>query len=751
MSEEKTKVTYQEFLATKRLKVDSCGPVVDARSVHPVLFPFQRDLTIWAARKGRCALFADAGLGKTLMQLQWTLLLSGKRHLIIAPLSVARQTINEADDKLGLEVKYSTDGSLQGFLTITNYEHAHKFDPEKIDAVVLDESSILKAIDGKRRKQLTEQFRKTRFKLCCTATPAPNDIAEIANHAEFLGIMSRADMMSAFFVHDSSDSARGGWRLKRHARDPFFRWLASWGMSLKRPSDIGYQDDGYVLPELSVRTEFVKVDYTPPGELIFTRLNGVADRARVRKATIAERVDVAAREVNARRDQWIVWCGLNEEGRRLHAAIDGSVLVEGSQSNAVKDDLITRFQNGEHRVLVTKPKIAGFGMNFQMCRRMAFVGLSDSWESYYQAIRRCWRFGQKKPVEVLIVLTEPEKAIYTNVLRKDREAEEMSKELIKNVNEFEKTEMQTSSDADFTYQKQDVSGCDWQLMLGDSCERMKEVADASVDLSVFSPPFATLYAYSQTERDLGNSKNHQEFFHHFNYVISELRRTTRPGRICCCHVQQLPATKINDGYIGMKDFRGDVIRAFSADGWIYHGEVCIDKDPQAQAIRTKAKGLLFVTKSKDSSWLRPAFADYILVFRAPGENATPIKSDVSNDEWIQWARPIWYGIKETETLQVREGRDEADEKHICPLQLETIRRCLRLWSNRGEIVLSPFAGIGSEGYVAVLEGRRFVGIELKESYFRAACRNLKRADAKKNEPDLLSLMGTRDNGGDCEK
>src|SRR6185295_891652 len=259
-------------------------------------------------------------------------------------------------------------------------------------------------------------------------------------------------------------------------------------------------------------------------------------------------------------------------------------------------------------------------------------------------------------------------------------------------------------------------GQDWTLVNGDSCEQLPTLAADSVDLSVYSPPFSSLFTYSASERDIGNCSTHAEFLEHMAFVIRELLRVTKPGRLTCCHIAQVTSTKATHGVIGLIDLRGAMITAFQAEGWIYHGDVCIDKDPQAQAIRTHSKALLFVQLRKDSSWLRPALADYILVFRKPGENAVPIHPDIGNEEWIEWARPIWYGISETDTLNVVEARENADERHICPLQLGTIERCIRLWSNPGDLVLSPFAGIGSEGFEAVRLGRRFWGCELKEAY-----------------------------------
>jgi DNA modification methylase len=726
--------TYTAFLASKRLIVPAAGVVVDPSLLHPALFPFQRDMTRWALRKGRAAIFADTGLGKTLMQLAWAQH-AGPRVLILAPLGVARQTVREGE-RWGIPVRYCRDGrQAQDGITITNYEMLPHFDPAAFDAVVLDESSILKNFEGKTRAALIEAFRATPLRLCCTATPAPNDISELANHAEFLGILSRAEMLAAFFVHDDA-----GWRLKGHARDPFYRWLASWGMSLKRPSDLGYSDLGYDLPGLSIIPEIVETDYTPAGQLFPTVLKGVGERAEVRQATLVDRVWRAAELIALEPDEpYIAWCGLNDEGRYLADLLpDCSVLVEGTQSPEQKADALEAFAAGRVRVLITKPSIAGFGLNFQHCARQVFVGLSDSYEAYYQCIRRSYRFGQEREVAAHIVLTEPEEPIYTNVLRKEREAEATASALLQHVAAFEREEIGRVAESEFVYAADEARGDGWRLLLGDSAERLAEIPSASVDLAIFSPPFGSLYTYSSTERDLGNSRTDAEFWQHFDYIIGELLRVTRPGRLACVHVAQIPSQKARDGVIGLKDFRGDTIANFQTAGWIFHGEVCIDKDPQAQAIRTKSKGLLFTQMHKDSSWSRPALADYILVFRAPGENQTPIKPDITNNEWIEWARPIWYGIRESDTLNVVEARANDDERHICPLQLGTIERCIRLWSNRGETVLSPFAGIGSEGYEALLRGRRFVGLELKPEYWRVAAKNLRQAERLAHAPDLFS-------------
>jgi hypothetical protein len=618
-------------------------------------------------RKGRAALFETTGLGKTRQQIEWARL-TGERALICAPLAVAQQTVREGA-AIGVSIRYArsmADAAPDG-LTITNYEMIHAFDPSAFGAVVLDESSILKNFEGKVRTQLIRSFSDTPYRLCATATPAPNDIAELANHAEFLGIMKREEMLATFFVHDDT-----GWRLKGHAREPFYRWLASWGMSLMRPSDLGYDDKGYDLPPLEITACLVPTSWTRPGQLFATDLKGITDRAAVRRDTLSERVKAAADLILAEPDEpWIAWVGLNDEGRELAKLIPGSVLVEGQDSPEKKADAIERFISGDVRVIISKTSIFGFGLNLQRCARMAFVGLSDSYEQYFQAIRRCWRFGQTRAVHAYIVLTEPEEAIYANVCRKQREAEAIIGELVKHVAAFEQAEIGNMTKRTDTPHTQQMQAPAWM--------------DAGTIAPVIDQAHGNDYAI-------------------YNADSAE----ALPG---------LP------------------------DQSVYHGEVVIDKDPQAQAIRTKSKGLLFNQMRRDSSWSRPALADYILIFRAPGENTVPILPDITNDDWISWARPVWYGIRETDTLNVAEGREAEDERHICPLQLGTIERCIRLWSNPGETVLTPFLGIGSEVYQAVKLGRRGVGVELKPSYFNAAKRNMRRAEESlQPQGDLFSLL-----------
>ncbi len=718
-----TDQAYENFLKKKAYRIESIG--FDCETFNSILFPFQTAIVKWAIKKGRAAVFADCGMGKSFMQLEWARAIAARTErpvLIFAPLAVGQQTVNEAT-KLGISAERVQEPE-KGYapVQITNYDRLHLFE-DAIRAgwyagLVLDESSILKSMDGKTRTKLIALSQHAPYRLCCTATPAPNDVSELCNHAEFLGIMSRPEMLATFFIHDSDDLT---WRLKGHAQEAFWRWMTKWSVFVRKPSDLGFDDSGWMLPALSINDEVVQSETMDMG--------GIVKRSAVRRATLESRVARAANLIKESSGQHLVWCGLNDEGRALAGALGTDcVLIEGQDGEETRIKREASWRGGQVKTLISKPSIFGFGMNWQHCSEVLFLGLGDSYEQYYQAIRRCWRFGQLNPVNVRIVVSSAETAISDNVRRKEKEATNMAEQIVEALREEQSCEVR--GDREDVYEEKDVVGDGWKLMLGDSCKRIKELANASVGLSVFSPPFASLYTYSSSRRDLGNSAGYDQFFDHFGFLIPELLRVTMPGRRCAVHCAQISTTKCNHGVIGWRDFRGDLIRAFVAKGWVYDGEICIDKNPQAQAIRTRSKQLMFVQKEKDSSWLRPAMADYVLLFRHPSDNEVPVKTDVSNEEWILFAHPIWYGIKESDVLKYRAARDEEDEKHICPLQLETIERCIRLWTNPGEVVLSPFTGIGSEGYVSKRFGRQFVGMELKKSYFDIAVKHMEQATAE---------------------
>lgn len=705
-------------------------------------FPFQEEIIVWSLTRDRCAIFADTGLGKALMQLRWAQerhRQTGGRVLILAPLAVAAQTEREAA-KFGISgvaaVRRASDSGAP--ILVTNYDRLHLFRNEQWAAIVLDESSILKSVDSKTRDELTKWARTIRYRLCCTATPAPNDHTELGNHAEFLDVMTRSQMLGEFFVHDENEMSVQHWRLKGHAREAFWRWVASWAIAVRRPSDLGYQDDGYLLPPLKLVHEWLGDARVSEDRLFGVEARTLDERREARLASTDDRVAACARAVALEPDEpWIIWCDYNRESDALRKAIPGAIEVRGSDTPESKEKALLDFTAGAIKVLVTKPTICGFGLNWQHCARVAFVGLSDSYEQWYQAIRRCWRFGQERPVEVFVFASEAERVVIDNVQRKAKEAELMMEEIVRYL-----ADARAARESD-NYSREVSEGDDWTLHLGDSAAVVWELEPESLGLSVFSPPFPGMYVYSASDRDMGNTHDLAEFVRMMRPLSKGLLRATMPGRTCAIHLCQTTAQKVRDGYVGIKDFRGHVIRLMERSGWIYYGEVAIDKDPQLKAIRTKDQGLLFKSLANDSAKMHMALADYVLQFRKPGDNPSPIRAGVSerygnpegwitSEEWIEWAAPVWYrasgdypgGIRETDVLTVSEAREERDERHLAPLQLGVIERCVKLWSAPGDTVFSPFAGIGSEGVVALRLNRRFIGIELKPSYWLAAQRNL---------------------------
>lgn len=424
---------YRDFVTNKLNGFDPVG--FDGGDLSKYgLFPHQSALTAWALRRGRAAIFADTGLGKTRMQLTWAdqvYKYTGRAVLIMAPLAVAEQTVEEGES-IGIVVTHARDaGDIRPGLNITNYDRLHKFDADEFGAVVLDESSIIKHHDTKTLAYLLEAFAQTPYRLCATATPAPNDWTELGTHAEFLGICSRVEMLSEFFVHDGGETQV--WRLKGHARHEFWRWVSSWGAMIRTPADLGFDASTYNLPPIQYHQHTVGTDAEPDQGMLFAlEASTLSERRAARRDSISHRVKACADAVNSESDQpWIVWCELNAEAESLKAAIPDAVEIRGSDAAHTKERALHDFAHGNIRVLITKPSIAGFGLNWQHCARIAFVGVTDSFESFYQAIRRCWRFGQKRPVDVHLFVSELEGSVLSNLQRKERDAAAMFESLSK--------------------------------------------------------------------------------------------------------------------------------------------------------------------------------------------------------------------------------------------------------------------------------------------------------------------------------
>lgn len=432
-------MNYNDFLKNKRFVLESSGFDIDKSELNPMLYDFQKDIVRWALKKGKACVFADCGLGKTPMQLSWAYQVhkhTGGMVLILAPLAVAAQTKREAE-KFGYiaEVVENQEQCIPG-INITNYEKLDKFTANKFVGIVLDESSILKSYSGKVRTSIIQNFHEVPYKLACTATPAPNDYMELGNHAEFCGVMTRAEMLSMFFVHDGGQTSK--WRLKGHAEDVFWQWLATFSVFVDNPRNIGYEVKGYDLPKLNIKEIIVDGEEATSDALTLT------ERRKARKDSLLLRCEKAAELVNRSDEQWLVWCDLNDESHKLHELINESVEVEGSDKDTYKSKAMLDFSNGNSKCLVTKPKIAGFGMNWQNCHNMIFTGLSDSYEQYYQALRRCWRFGQKDEVNVYIIISSKEGCVKENIERKQTDFLKMQSEMTALTKEITKKELKST-------------------------------------------------------------------------------------------------------------------------------------------------------------------------------------------------------------------------------------------------------------------------------------------------------------------
>jgi DNA modification methylase len=728
--------SYLEFLSKKQKQITESGFDISQDELNSNMFDFQKFIVQRALKKGKYAIFADCGLGKTLMQLEWANKVSertDKPVLILAPLAVSGQTIKEAE-KFGLHCE-KLKSDVFGFgVYISNYEQLDNIDCSFFSGVVLDESSILKNFEGSIKKTIIDNFKHTPYKLACTATPSPNDPMELGNHSEFLDVMSRNEMLAMYFVHDGGETAK--WRLKGHAINLFYQFVGSWAIMLNKPQDIGFEMDGYALPKLNMIERQIKTPKRDNGSLFNDAIISATNFNQELRYTKNERLSEVIDIVNSKPDEnFIIWVKQNEEGEYLKKMLPEAREVKGSDSNEWKEKTLLGFANNEFRILITKTKIASFGMNYQNCRNQIFPSLDFSFEGLYQAIRRSYRFGQKNEVNIYLITTDTMSNVNESIKQKQKQFEIMQDEMAKSINIDENL-----NSMDFSTIDTKAESNEWySIKRGDCVQLISELEDNSIGLSVFSPPFAELYTYSSHLEDMGNSKNYEEFLEQFGYLIKELHRVMKEGRNVCVHCMDLPIQKGKEGFIGLRDFSGMILKAFQDAGFIYASRVTIWKDPVVEMQRTKALGLLHKQVKKDSTMSRVGIPDYVMIFRKDGDRVDPVtNTGISVDLWQKIASPVWMDINYSNTLQgFRNGRDEKDEKHICPLQLDTIERLILLYSNKGDTVFTPFMGIGSEVYQAVKMGRKGIGFELKESYYDLAKKNLKHAVIEKAQVSLL--------------
>ena len=728
---------YIEFLKTKQKSRPMSGLDVSESDLNDQMFPFQKFIVSRALKAGKYAIFADCGLGKTLMQLEWAHHVNkhtGKPVLILAPLAVAGQTIAEGVkfnipiEKLNVNIN-NPIGALNG-IYITNYEQIDNVNSDEYAGIVLDESSILKNFEGKRKTQILESFANTPYKLACTATPSPNDPMELGNHAEFLDVMSRNQMLSMYFVHDGGNTSK--WRLKGHAVNQFYRWVGTWAIMLNKPKDIGFPMMGYDLPNLNMIEETIETPKRDNGLLFNDTAISATNFNHELRLTKLERMEQAADIVNNSDEPFIVWIKQNEEGDLIRKLIPDAVEVKGSDNPEYKESKLLGFAKGEFRVLVTKTKIAQFGLNYQNCRNQIFASLDFSFEGLYQAIRRSYRFGQKSEVNIYIITTDTMQNVVESINQKQKQFTIMQDKMSEAVNvALNQPKLQPVDN------QEEVKTDKYHVRRGDCVQLIQDVPNESIGFSVFSPPFAELYTYSSHLEDMGNSKDYKEFLTQFGFLVKELYRVLKSGRNVAVHCMDLPIQKGKEGFIGLRDFSGMIKDAFEDEGFIYHSRVTIWKDPVVEMQRTKALGLLHKQVKKDATMSRVGIPDYVLVFRKDGDRNDPVKCQIPVDLWQKYASPVWYDIDYGDTLNFRSARDEKDEKHIAPLQLPTIERLIHLYTNEGDTILTPFMGIGSEVYKAVEMGRYGVGFELKESYFDMACRNIASVVESQKQTSLL--------------
>ncbi len=738
------KNNYLEFLKTKQKKHILSGFEICENELNNNMFDFQKFIVKRALQAGKYAIFADCGLGKTLMQLEWANQVCKKTNkpvLILAPLAVVGQTVKEAK-KFGIDAVVYLDEmhTMQAIpvgIYVSNYEQLDNISTDDFSGIVLDESSILKNFEGSTKKLIIDCFKETPYKLACTATPSPNDPMELGNHSEFLDIMSRNEMLAMYFVHDGGETAK--WRLKGHAVKMFYQFVGSWAIMLNKPSDIGFEMLGYDLPKLNLMENQIKTPNRNNGNLFNDAIISATNFNTELRLTKIERLDEVVKLVNDKPEEnFIIWIKQNEEGEMLKKLLPEAVEVKGSDSNEWKKDKLLGFANNEFRILITKTKIASFGMNYQNCRNQIFASLDFSFEGLYQAIRRSYRFGQKNEVNIYLITTDTMANVKQAIDNKQKQFEIMQEEMAKAVNLNLAGQIMQTDTFDTTEENNEW----YTIKRGDCVQLIDNVKDESIGLSVFSPPFAELYTYSNHIEDMGNSKDYNEFLNQFSYLIKQLYRVMMSGRNVAVHCMDLPVQKGKHGYIGLRDFSGLLLKAFEDAGFVYASRVTIWKDPVIEMQRTKALGLLHKQVKKDSTMSRVGIPDYVMIFRKDGERANPVtNTNLSVDLWQKYASPVWMDINYSNTLQgFRNGREENDEKHICPLQLDTIERLIHLYTNEGDTVLTPFMGIGSEVYQAVKMKRKGIGFELKESYFDLAKANLKAVVSQKNQISIFDAV-----------
>ena len=771
---------YRTFLRRKE----------DARGGHPLdpdetpdlslvcrsaLFDFQYRAVVAAIRHKRFGLFFATGLGKTRLLLAFADYVlrrhADSRVLVLTPLCTAHQVVREAH-AMGLAVDpvYLRQDDPAVRLVITNYEMMEHFDFGNLTAIVLDEASILKHGDAcKTAVRLGRMTHNIPYKLSLSATPCPNDYCELMQQAEFLQVGTFDAMLCKFFVRVSSGGS--AYRLRTHATKPFCRWLATWSIWASSPADLGCVSEAerFRLPPLHMHELFVDTPAAPAAaegpNTTRTRTTkssapppktGFGAKQRAARASLSARVAAVCQVVNEPStgcEQWLVWAWLNDESRALAAGIHGAAEITGTDNIQRKTQLLERFAQGQLRVLVTKPDIAGFGLNLQNVSYMAFVGLTDSYEKFHQAVRRCWRFGQQRPVHVHVVKTDQTALVQANMDRKSEAAQVLSTAMLREMLAlYDRPEESAGVAAppaksvtggtggmDTPPPPRLAGGNPVSVYLGDCVQVLRDhLPTDSVDYIITSPPFKSLYAYSDKPEDISNVQDEGDYRTHLSFCARELLRVLKPGRLATLHCMNVPLTKREHGEAALFDLRGQLVSILTQAGFLFVSETVVDRDPVQAMYRTKAHALFHRTYINDASECRQALPDFLVTFRKPGKAQEPITHDPDTlEQWKNYASPVWK-VDHSDTLNlaktIQKKRQQQppdtpsaatdDERHPTCLQLPLIRRCMDIWTNPDDLVLDPFSGIGSVGVVAREQHRRYCGIELNEDYWQASCATL---------------------------
>jgi hypothetical protein len=729
-------MTYDELIESKKIKPVLSG--FEVESLHPSLFDFQKYCVSLSIKAGRFGLFCDCGTGKTFMGTEWMQKIAQHttRPLIcLAPLAVIDQTISEGV-KFGYQINYAESGSLAP-LQITNYEQLDNINPDDYSGIWLDESSILKNETGAYRNKLINGFRDHQFKLCTTATPSPNDPMEIGNHAEFLGVMGYNEMLAMFFTHDGSDTAK--WKLKGHAKDIFYEWMNTWSVMLSKPGDIGFSNEGYDLPGLDFIEKQIKTAQKDGKMFNDTAVSATNINMEFR-LTVVPRLECVKQIVESKPDDnFTIWIKQNTEGDALKKMIPHSVEVTGSDNPDYKKKMLLGFGNGDFKYLITKCKIASFGLNYQNCHNTIFATVGFGFEEVYQAIRRHYRFGQLHPVNAWIITTDTMANVIQTINKKIKAHHDMQKGMTKaHLKQMGKeTAVKVKKEQLDYFSTQNV-----ELHRGNCVKLINNIADNSIGFSMFSPPFPKLYVYSNHIEDMGNCKDLVQFQAEFSHMVNPLFNKMQAGRNVVVHCQDIPIQKGKDGFIGLRDFSGLILETFLEAGFIYHTRITLWKNPVVEMTRTHALGLLMAQIKKDAGMSRVGLPDYLMVFRKPGDHEHPVKHQDTDrrgpnfmtvETWQKIASPVWFDVNFSDTLNLKGTKDEEDEAHICPMSLDTTGRATLLWSNPGDLCYTPYGGIGSEPCKWIEMGRRAISNELKESYFNVAIKNVKNYELGKRQ------------------